>query len=190
MLNKIAAITVVLSLMSFSALAQENLIPRTMPLSDDKPAQKTVTPTITTQAITQEHTIPAVVTMTSANAPVYTSAAGNPSYSSSDTGGTAPQFSSALAGPLPYSSAGDLQQQNQTNETKLNNFFDEIDTNHDGLVNEAEFSIYYKTRADNPGFIKYDRNNDGQITRQEFEAGNTIGKKIVEPREPPKLNSQ
>ena len=172
-----------LTCVAAGAMAQENLVPRTIPLSDDKPKAAPAP-----KVIVRQNPVPAPAPSDSS--------VGQPSFSSGE--GPGPRYSSSARimeednplsrGPSPEERRGqraEAQQiKNQVNEDRLNDTFNEADTNGDGLVNEAEFSMYYKTKPDAPEFVRYDQNNDGQITRQEYLAGNVIGQTILPPREP------
>lgn len=66
-------------------------------------------------------------------------------------------------------------------EKQLQNLFNEIDTDHSGLLSKTEFSLYFKTVAGDPRFQGYDTNKDMNISYFEFRAPNVSGKAVQIP---------
>lgn len=66
-------------------------------------------------------------------------------------------------------------------EKQLQSLFNTIDTDHNGLISKTEFSIYYKSGADDPRFDGYDVNRDMYLSYFEFRAPNVSGSSINVP---------
>lgn len=78
--------------------------------------------------------------------------------------------------------AGGAGAEANSGEKQLQDLFNEIDTNHDGFVSKTEYSIYYKTTAEDPRFDSYDINRDMMLSYYEFHGPNASGGNVTIPK--------
>lgn len=71
---------------------------------------------------------------------------------------------------------------NDPAERQLQSLFNQIDVDHNGLLTKTEFSIYYKTTAEDTRFKGYDANKDMNISYFEFRAPNATTDSVSVPR--------
>ncbi|MDB5490904.1 MAG: hypothetical protein JWO78_753 [Micavibrio sp.] len=87
----------------------------------------------------------------------------------------------ARANEINQAQQGTANTTNSPNEKRLQDLFNAIDTDRNGLITMTEFSIYYKSPPDDPRFMGYDANRDLMISYFEFRAPNVTGADVSIP---------
>lgn len=91
---------------------------------------------------------------------------------------------------LQASSAGNVppapspeQVKADVEEKRLHQLFDEIDKDHNGKINEAEYSAHFKTTQSDASYTAYGPDASAEIGWEEFLKRNTVVGKIIQPKE-------
>jgi hypothetical protein len=83
----------------------------------------------------------------------------------------------AASAPSAYNVSPPNQAASASNpaEKQLQDLFNTIDKDHNGMISKTEFSIYYSSPPQDPRFDGYDTNRDMMISYFEFRAPNVSG---------------